>query len=249
MIARRLRHTLYITAMVFCCAVTAQSDQTLYLAMAEDWKPYVYLDANGKAAGDDFSLLQRTLTSMQYDLMAVDLPEQRLGRDIFRGHVDVTLGAVSTPERREQNYFSIPYRLETIVFAYRKSLHPDWQDKGLEQILQQQELIAVNNSGWFGDWFRYHIQETYPTQLIHAEGTLRRMQLLKMGRVSAVIGDIRVLQEAARELEITDLQTGAAIINQTPVHFMFSRLRVDADFMKRFNQALKQQLDANVKLP
>ncbi len=247
MIANRLRYILSTIWLLLAVAGGAQGE-TLYLAMSEDWKPYVYVDATGNVAGEDYVLLQRTLSSLGHELLAVDLPEQRMGRDISRGHVDVTLGAVSTPQRREQNLFSIPYRLETIVFAYLGSEHPDWHEQDLEQILQQGGLVAVNKSGWFGEWFRYHVRETYPSQLVHAEGTLRRMQLLKLGRVSAVVGDINVLQTAGQELGVTDLHISDAIINQTPVHFMFSRLRVDADFMQRFNTALKRQLDVNVKL-
>lgn len=249
MIANLFKQMLCMALLISVIPGVSKATETLYLAMSDDWMPYVYLDRSGKATGEDYTLLERTLAHMDYEILAVDLPEQRMRLDISKGHVDVTLGAVSTVERREQNYFSIPYRLETIVLAYRRSAYPDWTDVELERVLQKGDLVAVNNSGWFGEWFRYHIQETYPSQLVHAEGTLRRMQLLKLGRVSAVIGDINVLKEAGQQLAITDLEVSKAVINQTPVHFMFSRLRVDSDFMKRFNQALKHQLDDSVKLP
>ncbi|OFI32435.1 hypothetical protein BFC17_06895 [Alteromonas lipolytica] len=215
-----------------------QSQVALNLAMGANWKPYVYIDEHGQRAGEDLLLLNRVLDRLGYQLNTENLPEQRMALEIQQGQVDVVLGAAYTKAREAQNFFSVPYRKEIIVLGYRHSLHPEIRDMDINTLLAQDGLVAVNKSGWFGAAFKQDTLAHYDSNLVHAEGTHRRMQLLDMDRVDAVVGDSKVLQAAADEMGIDDFVIAEKIIHETAVHFMFSRARVDAAFMQRFNTAL-----------
>lgn len=216
--------------------------ESLSLAMMADWKPYLYLDEKGNTAGDDLELLEKVLSRIGYQLNSKNLPEQRMAMEIKHGEVDVTLAAAYTPGREHANFYSIPYRTETIVFGFRHNLHPEFQQMTVAAVLAGNYLVAVNKGGWFGKAFAALAREDYASQMIHAEGTQRRMVLLEMNRVDAVVGDHKVLAAAAKDIGIDDFVISEQVIHQTPVHFMFSRSRVDRHFMQQFNAALKDVL-------
>lgn len=235
-----MRHFFFLLLGVGYWAVISHADaeESFNLAMATDWKPYLYVDANGRPAGDDLQLLNLTLQRLGYHLNAENLPEQRMALEIEQGQVDVILGAAYTKARERLNFYSVPYRKESIVFGFRFSRHPDFSDISVSTVLAQNYLVAVNKSGWFGKEFERGALTIHGSNLIHAEGTLRRMQLLNMNRVDAVVGDRKVLEAAAAELGIDDFVIARQIIHETDVHFLFSRDRVDEAFMQRFNTAL-----------
>lgn len=219
------------------------TDKSLTLTLGKDWAPYAFRNDNGDADGLDYHLLNIVLANMNYKLRLIEQPEQRMTLNIEKGMVDVTLGAGITEQRQQTNYFSIPYRMETIVFGYRKSRHPDFRHQKLDALFKQGVVAAVNHSGWFGHWFEQDIKERFADQLIHAEGTDRRMSMLLLNRVDIVIGDQSVLQAAAKKIGIDDFAIGSYIINQTPVHFMFSKRRVNETFVAEFNKYLQVQLN------
>lgn len=221
---------------------SAHGEEPFYLAVAADWKPYLYINQQGEPDGQDLFLLSRALQRLGHQLNAQRLPEQRLALELEQGEVDVILGAAYTKAREQQNFYSMPYRKETIVFGFRFSRNPYFGDVHVSALLQQDYLVAVNKSGWFGEDFQHKALDVYDRNLIHAEGTLRRMQLLKMGRVDAVVGDQKVLEAAAAELGIDDFMVAKQVIHETRVHFLFSRNRVDKAFMQRFDQALVAEL-------
>lgn len=223
-------------------ASTMVTEPSLALAFGRDWAPYVYKNESGDADGQDYMLLNKVLASMGYKLDIVEQPEQRMTLNIEKGMVDVTLGAAQTEQRQRSNYFSIPYRSETIVFGYRKSQHPSFHSMSIYELLKKGHIVAMNHSAWFGYRFEHEIKSHYATQLMHAEGTERRMSLLDLGRVDAIIGDRQVLEVAAKKLGIDDFETAPFVINQTPVHFMFSQHRVNTDFITEFNHQLRLRL-------
>lgn len=226
----------------------ACGEKSLNLAVTVDWQPYLYMNQQGKADGEDLQLLALTLQRMGYKLNTVGLPEQRMAREFKLGQIDVILGAAYTEAREAQNYYSIPYRKETIVFGFKRSRYPQLDGAKVTTLLQQNLLVAVNKSGWFGEAFQREALDVHGRNLIHAEGTLRRMQLLKMNRVDAVVGDEKVLKMAARKLGVNDFVVAQQVIHQTQVHFIFSRSRVDEIFMQRFNAALvAEQASWNIK--
>ena len=227
---------------LYAASFKARSEEPFELAVTVDWKPYLYINQQGEPDGEDLRLLRRTLKRLGYELNAQRLPEQRLALELKQGEVDVILGAAYTKAREAQNFYSMPYRKETIVFGFRFSRNPYFSDVSVSSLLQQNYLVAVNKSGWFGEDFQRKALDAHERYLIHAEGTMRRMQLLKMGRVDAVVGDQKVLEAAAQQLGIEDFMLSKQVIHETPVHFLFSRNRVDKAFMQRFNQALVAEL-------
>ncbi|MAJ69823.1 MAG: hypothetical protein CBB67_019170 [Alteromonadaceae bacterium TMED7] len=220
----------------------ARGEESFDLAVTVDWKPYLYINQQGEPDGEDLRLLRRTLQRLGYELNAQRLPEQRMALELKQGEVDVILGAAYTKTREAQNFYSIPYRKETIVFGFRFSRNPYFRDVNVSSLLQQNFLVSVNKSGWFGEEFQRNALDDHDRNLIHAEGTMRRMQLLKMGRVDAVVGDRKVLEAAAQQLGLDDFMVSKQVIHETRVHFLFSRNRVDKAFMQRFNQALIAEL-------
>ena len=228
------------------CALIAsfnvQGERTLSLAMGLDWKPYLYLDEQGNPSGDDLRLLRRVLNKLDYSLTIQALPEQRMALEIIEGDADVILGAAFTHARHAMNFYSIPYRQETIVFGYLANRHPSFASASAESLLAQGGWLAVNKSGWFGSHFHQQALTRYNANLVHAEGTERRMQLLVMNRVDAVIGDRKVLLAAARAQGLADFVVSEQVIHKTDVHFLFSRERVEKAFVTEFNRLLAAEL-------
>ncbi|MDC8832195.1 substrate-binding periplasmic protein [Alteromonas gilva] len=230
---------------LFCAmfaALPALSNQplnkTITLASAKDWKPYIYVNAQGKVAGTDYDLLRKTLQQSDVTLRTENLPEQRLAKLIEEGSVGVILGAAFTTDRHKHNYFSIPYRRETIVLGFRRSRHSAYSKASITDVLAADKLVALNRSGWFGEVLSDQLLTRYNNNIVHAEGTQRRLQLLMLDRVDAVVGDVDVLMAGALELGIDDFAVSEIPIHQTDVHFMFGHKQVTAAFVQQFNQSL-----------
>lgn len=201
------------------------------------WPPYLYITDNNEPAGEDYQLLKSVLGKLDYALESQILPERRVTQQIELGQIDVVTGAAFTPARALKNYFSVPYRKETISFAFHPSHHNEYAGKSLETLLREGKTLALNTGGWFGDWFNETVTEQYSAQLIHLDSVKRRLQFLNRGRVDLVLDDIRVISFNAEQLQL-ELEISNKPVNVQDVHFMFSKQSVDPGFIDKFNHVL-----------
>ncbi|MEG3765962.1 substrate-binding periplasmic protein [Alteromonas sp. 14N.309.X.WAT.G.H12] len=236
----RLSMVLVVPLLFFLPLSSVYGQDSLYLGGAE-WPPYFVLQNQNQAAGKDYLLLKSILSKMNYALIPQVLPEKRLAHDVNQGKIDVVLGAAYTPERAQNNYFSIPYRTESIGYGYLNSGSAPPAQQDLLTRLRQGKTLALNTGGWFGEYFSSHIANPFHHQLVHIESVARRINALALGRVDLILDDKEVLAYSAKKQGI-QITVSEENIQRQEVHFMFSRYSVDQQFMQTFNRLLAERL-------
>lgn len=219
--------------------------ETLNIATGQQWRPYIYIDEHGALTGSDVVLLKQLLKPLGMTLNAVRAPEQRLLTMAQMEQLDVAVGAAWNEERTEHFYYSLPYRDESIGYSYLSQFEVRFRGKALLQMLENNVLIGLNNAGWYGEWFEYTVRPQYQSQLVHAEGSERRLKMLQLERVDIVIDDINVLKAHKAHLGIDNLIVSNNVLEVQPVHFIFSKNKVTPAFMKKFNAVLNAYLTSN----
>ncbi|QJR80253.1 transporter substrate-binding domain-containing protein [Alteromonas pelagimontana] len=233
---------------VFSPSLLAAQDKVIELTATNNWYPYVYYDSERKVRGSDYTILKNLLNEMGYQLRASTFPERRMGRKIEQGDIEVVLGAAKNSVRSRNNTFSLPYRKETITFAYLKKHQSAYADKSLLMLLDEGHMVAINKSGWYGEWFADNVIKAYPKQIVHVESVNRRLNLVNQNRVELIVDDRQVLKANAKLLNVKNLIISETPINVQDVHFMFSKRAVTKDFMREFNAKLAEFLLHNTPL-
>lgn len=221
-------------------AIASELPKQLKLAVDKGWAPYVYLDEEQSICGTDATLLLTVLEQMGIAVRRVDIPSQRLKIKINNGEVDIVIGAAKNKERQRKNYFSESYRSEKISYAYLKSAYIQLNDP-IEILLDTGSVVAVNLAGWFGEPFEA-LKAQYRGQLVHVEEHRRALKMLKLNRLHAMVGDRFSLMVMIEDVAKGEMQVSNTIIHEQPVYFMFSRQKVDQQFMATFDSYLMQNL-------
>lgn len=220
-------------------SANALCQQPLTLVYTGDWPPYFFRVNDSTYSGTDKDLLKSTLAKMDCGLEILPLPEKRVEMALRSGQADVVIAASKNPERQQQFWFSAPYRQQHNVLVYRTDGVLPENQGSVRSWLEHGRLIALNGGGWFGKEIEQLKHSRLGVSLLHVESFGSRLDMLRLGRVDGFIDDSLAVQARIREENLTDLRILERPVHVTPQHFMFSRARLDAKFIKTFNQSLR----------
>ncbi|QGX39552.1 substrate-binding periplasmic protein [Permianibacter aggregans] len=180
-----------------------------------------------------------------YRLEWVYLPgnPSRLLRMLELGSIDVLPEGSIRPEREPYTLFSKPYRMETTVFLARKEKASQLQIHRLQDILDNRWRVIDADDGWFGaEW------QALRPQLVKAELTLpardpeTAIRLIMLDRADLLI--TTDAWTAMMDMEQRGLTTLPYIVNEEPVHLMFSKMTVDQEEVDHINKAIQALSDS-----
>lgn len=217
--------------------------EPLTLVYTGDWRPYIYRETDSRYSGQDKALLAEVLDQMNCKLRILPLPERRVHKDLLSGQIDVVIAASKNDQRLAQFWFSVPYRIQHNVLVYRKDQSLPANPSLLRAWITENRIIALNGGGWFGYEVERLKSSEYGRQLMHLESFESRLDMLRLGRIDGFIDDLLAVQTHIKEENLTDLSIVDEPIHVTPQHFMFSKVRLDAEFIQAFNQTLIEHTD------
>ncbi|WP_181901762.1 substrate-binding periplasmic protein [Thalassotalea euphylliae] len=222
-------------------ASNSTTHKPIVIATKGDWPPYLFVDGNGTFQGSDYSLLKSTLDDLKIPLSVVPyIPPKRKYLMFQQGDVSMYIATTKNRERMKYGYFSIPYRQEqAIAFCYQSNCQ-NYQTLADYLAAFPSALVEYNATGWHGETFKMLV-ENKPAQFRHSDNLERRLKMLISGHVDIIFGDASAIELYAQKYKIK-LKKIKLPVNQTEVHFYFSKNSVDKAFIKRFNQALAKQL-------
>lgn len=222
--------------------------QPLTLVYTGDWYPYIHRENDSRYSGQDKTLLSKVLEQLNCELRILPLPERRVEKDLLSGQIDVVIAASKNNHRLERFWFSIPYRVQHNVLVYRQDQSLPVNPGLLRAWLTENRIIALNGGGWFGHEVERLKHSPYARQLLHVESFGSRLDMLRLGRIDGFIDDRVAVQAHIKEDNLTDLRILDEPIHVTPQHFMFSRVRLNREFIDAFNQILNEMTELQ-KLP
>lgn len=204
------------------------------------WPPFSQLDERNELTGLDVTLTRQILDQAGLGFHFRNLPWARALHLIERQQLDVAMGALDTPERRQFARFSAPYRRASFVLLSQQPVagaSDRWQGiASLADICQQSGLRLGKLRG------------TRPTPLTEACPTLKQateynsddklLSLLLARRLDGVIMEWQHAQYRLAQLG-ADKQTQCQLLmHQQPVSLMFASKALSDAELQRVNQAI-----------
>ncbi len=227
-------------------------DSPLVVSYSGDWEPYYYQYARNQYDGTDYDLLLDVITGMGCQLEVLPMTEERSIIELSKGSFDISLGASYTTERNQRFYFSIPYRTETVGMMLVTN-HGWNKHTTLDSILASGGIVTINMQGYFGQHVDT-LKARYPKQFVHGFSLPQRVAMLNDAHVSAIVDDRTALCTQLQSLKMLPAAPGNTdsthnnmimadeIINQSDVHFIFSRKTIEPPFVDAFNLQLQRAL-------
>ncbi|MCG2583350.1 ABC transporter substrate-binding protein [Massilia sp. TS11] len=217
-----------LTAMLLATAALAPAAQAacsrpLHLN-AEHWPPYTIIAGN-QIGGLDIELVQAILKEAGCTIVFEPaLPVARRLSLFNQGKTDLMMAASSTPERRQQAWFSQPYRFEEVgLFTLPEHAARLRQSFSFEALLAQRESVLVPRLGWYGAQYAAAEPKLRAAGLLHEFSSFSQgIKMLAAGRAHVLMGDDAAVHYQARleNLPVVHLPFTAA---RAPVHLMFNK--------------------------
>jgi polar amino acid transport system substrate-binding protein len=218
-------------------AVPAQACDDPLRVGVTDWPPFDMPTADG-VTGINSDILRAAGKRLGCELTFHKRPWGRLLDELRSGELDVTGAAHRTPDREAYARFSKPY------LPYKSVLFVDESDERtygrLRQFLAQGRSLAVIRGYTYGKATDELLAKpAYAGQVFEMYAADESVRALTHDRVAGMLGNPHVLRYFARKQNVRgDIRRTDAVVQNTPVHFMFSEASVPDGFVDRFNAAL-----------
>jgi len=206
-----------------------------------EWKPYQYLDDNGKLAGLQVQLLK--------------LIEQEIGcrfefhkmnwldsvQAIKSGQLDFIGNASKNEERQKFAIFSDPYRQDLVVLYIRSENKRQYGNLSLADLFtnHQFKLGMVKGSVYAGNLAAIQADNQYQNRILYVDRTESLFDMLVAGEIDGYFEDPLIFDHSLTlDRYSVAVESYPIAIQMGSIHFMFSKKNIDKKLVKRFNQAL-----------
>ena len=119
-------------------------DGTLILAVAADYPPYAYIDADGNVAGIDIDIVNEIAKTYGVELEVHDMPFDALSVALSAGAADIAASAMEITEGRDKVMdFSVPYAHIGVSAAVLVGSEADNRTESVDDLLDGSLKIGV----------------------------------------------------------------------------------------------------------
>ncbi len=206
----------------------------------EPWEPYQYKGENGEVHGLDVELVEAMAIVAGYRINVRAVPWKRHLKDIQAGRIELASGASKSDERKAYAYFSVPYRMETVVLLVRRGEAEDYKFQSLRSIVRTGFRLGAIRSYYYGETFA-ELKEIPKFQAQLSEVTEEEQNLRKLlnNRLDGMLIDMYTAASLTHRLHVESrIDVHPMTIHVAPVHLMFSKKSCTRTDVEAFNQAL-----------
>ena len=219
----------------------------LVIVFYGDWYPYMFFK-NDQYQGFDYEFFVAVLNRLGCKVKVDSLPEKRAHSRLVKGGGNLVMsGATITKERKTYAYFSKTYRDEVIsLFYLNKKALPDTLNT-LKGVVANSQVIATNAAAFYGKDIEALRNSQFAKQFMHVPSLHNRVEMLHKKRAQAMIEDyIAGCNEFHLNAPniINELQ--AVTVNKVRVAFMFSKAAVTPEFVRLFDENMRQLIEQGV---
>lgn len=207
----------------------------------EDWKPYSFLDAEGRHQGLETELLAAVAQAAGCQVRYVsDVPRNRRMPMLIAGDLDLLIAA--TPVPTDAAWYTLPYRDERFGAFMRKE-DARMQARSMQDLLAAGLRLLTHR----GPASAPVIQEFQARgRLTRFEDYAKGVQLMQRRRGDVLLGDSLAIAYAARRANV-DLVELPFAVTQGPVSYKLGRTSMNEAQLRAFNEAI-QRLEAQGEL-
>ncbi|RZL35633.1 MAG: transporter substrate-binding domain-containing protein [Rubrivivax sp.] len=235
-----------LIALLLCCMplLAAASCERPWRVAFDDWRPYSFIDAEGRHTGLETELLHALAREMGCTVEYVrELPLNRRLPMLAAGELDLLVAAsFDGPDTSDRTWFTRPYRDEEFSAFMRAGaarVMPQSLAHALESGLR---LLAHRGPSVVAAVDAFAARG----RLTLFEGYAKGVQLLKYGRGDLLLGDRLAVLFAANAAGV-DVVELALPVRRDVVAYKLSRQRFDEADVSHFNEAILR-LDAQGEL-
>ncbi len=218
----------------------AQGNCQLVAGYEQD-PPYHFQDEKGKVIGIDADILRSVLSDVGCQLVFETRPWKRTLFDVREGKLDAALGASFKDERAKFAYYSVPYRGQPHVVFENKI--PGANVASLSNYLKDGHSLGVVLGWHYTDRIRELLDDSAYQSLIEVAPDLEH--LLRMHGRGRFEGFLANPSSVANQIGKQRLNETYRMIKADIdiLHFLFSRVRVDAGLVSKFNERLAERIE------
>ena len=214
-------------------------EQTLKVGIGQPWPPYVF-KGERTLSGIDIDITRLVLKKAGFCSQFVLLPSSIRGLvELKKGTVDVLPAASYSDDRAKYSHFSLPYRRERMrLFWYENSA---FIKHDLQHLMHSSKTFVINSGGYYGEEFAQLSQQAdYKNLIVPVKMINQRLLMLKAKRVDFMIDDEVSGLYLMAQKNITGISLHPYIVNDNPIHFMFSNKTVNTAQSQKIDDAIKQ---------
>jgi polar amino acid transport system substrate-binding protein len=240
-ITRKCRHWRRASLLLLTLGLSLPLGAKTTLSVAwGHWPPFSYINPQGELDGLDVALTRRILSQAGLEARFRNLPWARTLHLIKQQQLDLAMGALDTPERREFARFSAPYRRSTFVLLSNNPIpgHTDpWQGIQNLSVLCQQTQLHLGK-----------LRGTRPTQRMEHCPALngatdyntddRLIELLLARRLDGIIMEWQYARYRLQQLGAGGFISCQLMLHHQPVSLMFAKAAVSEAELARVNDAI-----------
>lgn len=206
------------------------------------WPPFHYRNQQGDLIGFDVELLKHISNKTDCTLIPMETRWPATLKRLKSGSLHVSVSMSYTQERAEYLHYSDPYRKETIGLFVSQKKQSSITYRSLEELSQSDFKLGVNQGYYYGKTFlKLQRQGVLTDNLQIAEGHISNIYNLREGQIDGFLMEIVT---AFRLLKSTKLEDAIVLfpltVNDSGVHFVFSKRSVDPHLVRQYNQELRK---------
>lgn len=211
----------------------------------DQWAPYQYRDAKGRAQGLDVDLLRLYGKLTHCRLRFVSRPWSRQLRDLKTGRLDLVPGASMTPGRQQYARFSNAYRRETMRLFMSAQSAANFDFTDFRQMIPVNFRLGVTLGYYYGSDFQAAMTDpAFRALVTEVPDMSQNFRMLAAGHINGAIADTVVGAYWIRKLGLDGQVVMVPMrVNSDNIHLMFSRQTVEPALVERFNQAIEKARD------
>jgi polar amino acid transport system substrate-binding protein len=207
----------------------------------EPYGVYMFIGADGKAAGVDVDLVQAIADELGCVASFPKMPWARTLRELENGGVDVATSASRTPERERFAHFSAPYRQAQMGIYVRKGETGRYALDGLPGITDVGLRLGVMRGYYYGPEFETLMADpVFARQVDVAVDYETNIRKLLHGRIDGfLVDDIGVMVGALADYGAEDqVEQHPVFLAGDEFHLMLSRKSVSDSRVAEIDEVL-----------
>jgi polar amino acid transport system substrate-binding protein len=180
----------------------------LIVGVKADYKPYGYLNEDGKIVGIEPDLAQDVAGQLGVDLELVPVVSSNRMQFLQQGKIDLMIATMTDrPDRREVVWIVEPnyYSSGTNILAPKKAGFKKWED-----------LNGLPVCGIQGAFYNRKTQEEFGAEIVAFKGTAEVLNALKQGRCVAFVYDDSFIVSKLGDEEWADYEMPLETIDDAP---------------------------------
>lgn len=226
-------------------ALVAQAEDCIKTVRWSDDPPYGVLAEDGQVRGITIDLAREALARMNCTAKLVEMPWARGLLSLQNGSLDILPGALKTPQREAFAYFSLPVNRSPNVLFVSKSGARHKPIRQLAEVIGSDFRLGAQIGVVYSAEYQALLQRPdFVVHLVFVSNRRAAWSMLAAGRLDGLIAD-----EITGVLELQEMGLSKAIVRSDLVvsdeaaAFALSKKSLNADFARRFDQALQAMFD------